>query len=196
MNTGWSRLEKTAIWNMARRAHDREGWRVYHAFDRVTHLHNAAANIFRFDYDRSLDRAILARSAVVVGEAPVRDSAEWLACRLPRPDPVAIALIRSTEGYEPTVDNRLILLELSDFAFRESRLQNLDLRLQEMEARFPDADGDWRMEQVRNHLAGIADRIDRGLSGGGLPKQDRDAFDLILGGLLAELLRPTLRMAG
>lgn len=196
MHTGWSRLEKTAIWNMARRAHERETWRLFCGFSRVTHLHRAAGSIFRYEYDRSLDRAILARCAVVEGSDPVLDSAEWLACRLPRPDPVAIALIRSTGDFAPTADNRLILLELSDFAFKESRQQNLSLRLQEMAARYPEADEDWRKDQIRTRLAGIAERIDTGLSGSGLSKTDRDAFDIILGGILAELLRPDFRMAG
>lgn len=196
MNTGWSRLEKTAIWNMARRAHEQESWRLLRGFDRPADLYRAAGEVFSYEYDKSLDRAILARCAIVDGPVPVRASAEWLACRLPQPDPEAIALILSTETFAPVSDNRLILLELSDFAFKDSRRKNLELRLGELRARYPE-EGDEKVQgRLRSRLTAIADNIDRGISRGGLSMTDRDAFDLILGGILAELLRPTFQLSG
>jgi len=180
MTTPWTQLEGTSLWSCARAAHDAQAWRRYHGWSHPLHLYDLAGRVFGFDHDRSLDRAILAHDVVQGGPDPVGRSVSWL--REMCPDDRAEALIASTHSHAPKAgqDNRMILLDLADFAWPELARRNT--LLLEEEARLGLG---WErplfLRKTEDYLAGLADRVEAGAHG--LDRFETEWFCMIAAGI-------------
>ena len=131
--TPWTKLQGTSLWSKAEDAYSVPAGRHYHNMGHVRRLYEHAF-AFGMPYCPHLDRAILAHDVIIDGKPDeVERSAAWLSMRGDN-SRTARALILSTQTHRPCADNRLILLDLSDFIYPDVSRRNTEALAMEAEA--------------------------------------------------------------
>jgi predicted metal-dependent HD superfamily phosphohydrolase len=122
----WSKLINTELGQKAKARYGHEPYRRYHNWDHVQRLYWHAENTLGLAYDPALDQAILAHDVIydAQGNNEIR-SADWLYDNAPDALPQAGDMILRTIDHAPdAADNRIVLLDLLDFADPAKRLEN------------------------------------------------------------------------
>lgn len=182
MTIPWTQLEGTALWDDAKRRHDADDWRRYHAFGHPIDLYGKAEAL-GIAYCPALDAGILTHDVIVTGDAPERSSWSWLRSRQDYPDATTGKLILSTAEHRPCADNRLIILDLSGFLSDDERRANTEALRVEKELQHGCCRSTFDIH-TRGYLTGLAERISEGMSLDVVPPSDRELLDAIRGGIL------------
>jgi hypothetical protein len=124
----WTRLEHSRIWTLAKARYDSDPRLKYHVWQHIQRLYYHAEFTFKLPYDDQLDRAILGHD-VIYDEHPLKEerSANWLLENDPKSGEEARAHIMRTAGHKPGQDNRILLLDLADFLFKDITVINRTL---------------------------------------------------------------------
>lgn len=124
----WTRLEDTLLWSRAKTEYGRDPRRKYHNWTHVQRLYFHAEHTLALPYDPQLDKAVLCHD-VIYDEKPDKElrSAEWMMKNDPSPSRAAYDHIIKTAGHALGSDNRILMLDLADFAIPECVATNRNL---------------------------------------------------------------------
>lgn len=181
--TPWTRLEGTPLWHMARREHDRDPRRKFHVWAHPLRLYWHAANTFHLPYDPDLDEAILTHD-VIYDEHPFKErrSADWLIAHSGHDSHRGVEQIMKTEHHAITDDNRMVKLDLADFAFPSTVGPNRDLIEEESMALYRINARAFRAANI-DFVEGMLGRITQDAVAGLVDPSERDIFRKIRAGM-------------
>lgn len=118
----WTKLEGTPIWDKVMWEY-KDPRRKYHNADHIEAIYEHAQDTFEFEYDESLDHAILGHDMIYDPfSEKERRSADWI-CHYCKVDGLRNHIMK-TVSHELSDDNRVVLLDLADLMFEERRVVN------------------------------------------------------------------------
>ena len=163
----YTKLEQTEIYRKAMEEQVFQQGCRYRCQDHVKHLYRTAAQVLFYPYDPSLDLAILCQDVIhdTLPE-PKERSAHWMVENakpgFPKEDlDRAFSMIQSTRDHVSLGDPRLVLLDLSGFAFPEQRREDTE----RMRWEYDDLGGSDFDATTSEYLSGLLERFDCTRSG-------------------------------
>ena len=176
----WSCLTDSDLGRAARKTYESDPARKYHNWDHIQRLYHHAEHVFGFEYDPSLDAAILAHD-VIYDALPDKEirSADWLANHGVT-DPDARAHILKTIEHWPSADNRMVLLDLYELRLEDRRKTNFELIFEEAKLLYGVDDAEF-FQRNADFMSQLAQRVTTFPDD--MPDQDKPHFIAIAEGI-------------
>lgn len=178
----WTRLDTSEIWTLAKAVYDSDPRRKYHNWHHVQRLYYHAEFTFNLPYDDQLDRAILGHDVIFDEHSRKEErSADWLLANDPHSGEEARTHIMRTAGHKPGHDNRILLLDLADFLFKDITVINRALLEEESMALYGISSSEFARQNVAFLTKMVSAYTEKDLHH--LPPDERQAFLQIAEGI-------------